>query len=135
MVALSYNMADGEVMINHLLPVCWLIACDRNFVIIGITSFYLTCVLSLNTHTLPLPNMFIHLHMYVLYVIVVSWWTIYTANMRIVQYNILYVCNRNVLTNFLPCSHSIDPNNKTCLVTCAASLTCVTWLMYTQFFL
>ena len=29
------------------------------------------------------------------------------------------VSNRNVLTNFHPCSHSINPNNETCLVTCA----------------
>ena len=35
----------------------------------------------------------------------------------------------NVLTNFLPCSHTVNPNNETCLVTYA------TWLMYTQLFL
>ena len=29
------------------------------------------------------------------------------------------ICNRNVFTNFLPCSHAINPNNETCLVTCA----------------
>ena len=40
------------------------------------------------------------------------------------------ICNRNVFTNFLPCSHAINPNNKTCLVTCAVSLTCATWLTY-----
>ena len=40
------------------------------------------------------------------------------------------VCNRNVFTNFLPCSHTIKPNNETCLVTCTVSLTCATWLMY-----
>ena len=45
------------------------------------------------------------------------------------------LCNRNAFTNFLPCSHSINPNNETCLVTCAVSLTCATWLMYAQFFL
>ena len=38
------------------------------------------------------------------------------------------ICNSNVLTNFLPCSHAINPNNETCLVTCAVSLTCATWL-------
>ena len=47
--------------------------------------------------------------------------------MRIVQYIIRY---NNVFTNFLPCSHAINPNNETCLVTCAVSLTCATWLMY-----
>ena len=52
-------------------------------------------------------------------------------NMCIVQYNILQrICNRNVFTNFLPCSHTITPNNETCLVNCAVSLTCTTWLMY-----
>ena len=40
------------------------------------------------------------------------------------------ICNRNVFTNFLPCSHAINPNNETCLVTCAVSLTCATWLTY-----
>ena len=40
---------------------------------------------------------------------------------------------KNVFTNFLPCSHAINPNNETCLVTCAVSLTCATWLMYAQF--
>ena len=39
------------------------------------------------------------------------------------------ICNRNVFTNFLPCSHEINSNNETCLVICAVSLT---WLMYTQ---
>ena len=29
------------------------------------------------------------------------------------------ICDRNVFTNFLPCSHAIIPNNETCLVTCA----------------
>ena len=38
------------------------------------------------------------------------------------------ICNRNVFTNFLPRSHAINPNNETCLVTCAVSLTCATWL-------
>ena len=38
------------------------------------------------------------------------------------------ICNRNVFTNFLPCSHTINPNTETCLVTCAVSLTCATWL-------
>ena len=37
------------------------------------------------------------------------------------------ICNRNVFTNFLPCSHTINLNNETCLVTCAVSLTCATW--------
>ena len=46
--------------------------------------------------------------------------------------NILRICNRNVITNFLPCSNAISPNNETCLVTCAIYST---WLMYTQFFL
>ena len=44
------------------------------------------------------------------------------------------ICNRNLFTNFLPCSHLINPNNETCLVTCAVSLTCATWIMYTQIF-
>ena len=53
---------------------------------------------------------------------------------NIVQSNILHVIfNRHVFTNFLPCSHAINPNNETCLVTCAVSLTCATWLVYTQF--
>ena len=30
-------------------------------------------------------------------------------------------------------AHSINPNNEACLVTCAVSLTCATWLMYAQF--
>ena len=38
------------------------------------------------------------------------------------------ICNRDVFTNFLPCSHAINPSNETCLVTCAVSLTCATWL-------
>ena len=29
------------------------------------------------------------------------------------------ICNRNVFTNCLPCSHTINLNNETCLVTCA----------------
>ena len=33
----------------------------------------------------------------------------------------------NEITKFPPCSHAINPNNETCLVTCA------TWLLYTQF--
>ena len=45
------------------------------------------------------------------------------------------ICNRNVSTNFLPYSHTINPNNETCLVTCAVPLTCATWHMYAQFFL
>ena len=45
------------------------------------------------------------------------------------------ICNRNVFTNFLPRSHAINPNDETCLVTCAVSLTCATWLKYAQFFL
>ena len=40
-----------------------------------------------------------------------------------------------MFTNFLPRSHAINPNNETCLVTCAVSLTCAIWLMYAQFFL
>ena len=40
------------------------------------------------------------------------------------------ICNRNVITNFLHSCHAINPNNETCLVTCAVSLTCATWLMY-----
>ena len=36
------------------------------------------------------------------------------------------ICNRNVFTNFLPCSYVIHSNNETCLVTCAVSLTCAT---------
>ena len=34
-----------------------------------------------------------------------------------------------MFTNFLPCSHAINPNNEICLVTCA------TWLMCVHFFL
>ena len=56
--------------------------------------------------------------------------TIYTANMCIVQYNILYAIEKCSPTYFLPCFHTINPNNETCLVTCAVSLTCATWLMY-----
>ena len=52
-----------------------------------------------------------------------------------IQHIIIILCNRNVFTNFLPCSHAINPNNETCLVTCAVSLTCATWLMYAQFLL
>ena len=37
------------------------------------------------------------------------------------------IYDRDVFTNFLPCSHAINPNNETCLVTCA------TWLMCAQF--
>ena len=48
-----------------------------------------------------------------------------------IQNNI--ICNRNVFTNFLPCFHTINPNNETCLVTCAVSLTCATWLMMHNF--
>ena len=39
-----------------------------------------------------------------------------------------------VFTNFLPCSHSINPRNETSLVTCAVSLTCATWLCIQCFF-
>ena len=39
------------------------------------------------------------------------------------------ICYRNVFTNFLPFSHSINPTNETCLVACA------TWLMYAVFHL
>ena len=42
----------------------------------------------------------------------------------------IIICNRNVITNFLPCSHAINPNNETCLVTCAVSLT-LAWLATT----
>ena len=42
--------------------------------------------------------------------------------------------DRNVFTNFQPCSQAINPNNETCLVTCAVSLTCATWLMYAHSF-
>ena len=45
-------------------------------------------------------------------------------NMHIVQHNVLLLCSRNVFTNFLPYSHAINPNNETCLETCALSLTC-----------
>ena len=38
------------------------------------------------------------------------------------------ICNRNVFTNFLPCSHAFFPNNETCLVTCTVLLSCATWL-------
>ena len=34
-------------------------------------------------------------------------------------------CNGDVFTIFLPCFQSINPNNETCLVTCAVSLTCL----------
>ena len=37
------------------------------------------------------------------------------------------VCYINLLTIFLPCSDSSNPNNKICLVICAVSLTCATW--------
>ena len=36
------------------------------------------------------------------------------------------ICNRNVFSNFLPCSHAINPNNETCQVTCT------TWLTYVR---
>ena len=49
----------------------------------------------------------------------------------ITQYNILYAIEMCLLI-FLPCSHSIIPTNETCLVTCAVSLICATWLMYKQ---
>ena len=42
------------------------------------------------------------------------------------------ICNKNVFTNFLPCSHAISSNNETCLVTCAVSPTCATWLTYVR---
>ena len=58
----------------------------------------------------------------------------YTANMCMAQYNIFFAIG-NVFTNFLPCSHAINPNNETRLVTCAVSLTCATWLFHAQFFL
>ena len=32
---------------------------------------------------------------------------------------IVRICDRNVFTNSLPCSHAINPNKETCLVTCA----------------
>ena len=32
--------------------------------------------------------------------------------MHIVQYNIDSICYRNVFTNVLPCSHTINPNNE-----------------------
>ena len=40
------------------------------------------------------------------------------------------IYNTNVFTNLLPYTHAINPNNETCLVTCAVSLTCATWLMF-----
>ena len=42
--------------------------------------------------------------------------------MHIAQYNmiLLYAIEMCSL-NFLPCSHAINPNNETCLVTCAVS--------------
>ena len=43
------------------------------------------------------------------------------------------ICNRNVFTNFLPQSDTIISINETCLVTCAVSLTCATWLMCSLF--
>ena len=45
-----------------------------------------------------------------------EWQTIYTANMHIAQYNIIYAIELNGLTNFLPCSRTMKP---ACLVTCA----------------
>ena len=40
-------------------------------------------------------------------------------------YTYISICNitrnRNVFTNFLPCSRSINPNNEPCLVTCTDS--------------
>ena len=53
---------------------------------------------------------------------------IYTANIHTVQYNIHIICNRNVFTNCLPCSHTINITNETCLVTCAVSLTFATYM-------
>ena len=43
----------------------------------------------------------------------------------------------NVFTNIscMPCSHTINPNNETCLVTCAVSLACATWLICMHRFL
>ena len=43
-------------------------------------------------------------------------------HIHMVQYNILYAIKTCLLISF--CSHSINPNNGTCLVTCAVSLTC-----------
>ena len=40
---------------------------------------------------------------------------------------------RNGFTNFMRCSHAINPNNETCLVTCTVSLTCATWLFVHRF--
>ena len=68
---------------------------------------------------------------------ILMWWMIDSLYSKYahssIQHNIK--CNRNVFTNFLPCSHAINPNNEACLVTCAESLTCATWLMYAQVFL
>ena len=58
---------------------------------------------------------------------------IHTAIVYIVQYNILYICSRNVFTNFPSCSYAIDLNNEACLVPCAVPLTCATCFMYTCF--
>ena len=69
------------------------------------------------------------------HVIVISWLIdkIYYLYCKYAHHPIQHIiCNRNVFTIFLPCSHAINPNNETCLVTCAVSLTCATWLMYSQ---
>ena len=52
--------------------------------------------------------------------------------MRIAQYNILYAIEMCLLIFCLV--RAINPTNETCLVTCAVSLTCATWLICTHSF-
>ena len=97
------------------------------------TNTYVVVYAHMNTYA---STFAVYVFVYICNICILMWCIVDNLYCLYVHSPIQHImCNRSVFTNFLLCSHSNNPNNEACLVTCAVSLTCATWLMYAQLFL